>query len=59
MVRTGGLGREPLARQVLAWVYVVSVMFILCVRDYPLIFLRAGIKTRLRYLPVRHIVGVL
>lgn len=29
MVRTGGLGRDPLARQVLDWVSPVSVMLIL------------------------------
>lgn len=58
MVRTGGLGGDPLARQVLAWVFVVSVMFILCVRDFPWIFLRIGIKILLGCFPVRHTVGV-
>lgn len=35
LIRAGGLGRDPLAWQVLAWVYLVSVVFILCVRDFP------------------------
>lgn len=58
MVRTGGLGRDPLARQVLVWVSLVSVMCILCVKDFPRIFFRTEIKILLGCFPVRHTVGV-
>lgn len=55
MVRAGGLGRDLLARQVIAWVYL---MFVLCLRNFPPIFPRAGTKTLFGFFPARHTVGV-